>query len=243
MDDITAAQRLISCLDLTSLNDDDTIEDIKLLCEKTQTPYETTAAVCVYPQFIPQALQFLSGKIKIATVVNFPQGKLETEKTQNEILRALKAGADEIDAVFPYHDFLAGKIDECATYVQAVRTACGDKTLKIILETGELQNTRTIKAASQLCIECGADFLKTSTGKTKISATPETANAMLETIKVSKKNVGFKASGGIKTIEDAKKYLVLATSVMGPNWINQDNFRIGASSLLNNLLQTIKKGF
>jgi len=243
MDDITAAKKLISCLDLTSLNDSDTIEDIKHLCDRSQTPCGSTATVCIYPQFIPQALQYLSGKTKIATVVNFPQGNLTPEKTQNEIFRALKAGADEIDAVFPYKDFLDGKIDKCAAYLHTIRTACGDHKLKVILETGELQTTRTIKAASQLCIECDADFLKTSTGKTKISATPEAANAMLETIKVSKKNVGFKASGGIKTTEDAKKYLVLAASIMGPNWVSPENFRIGASSLLDNLLLTIKKGF
>ncbi len=243
MDDVTAARKLISCLDLTSLNDNDTIDSIIDFCPKSQTPYGDTAAVCIYQQFIPQALQQLSGKIKIATVVNFPQGTLDIKKTQNEITRALKAGADEIDAVFPYRDFLEGKIDECADYVQAIRQTCGEHTLKIILETGELQNTRTIKAASQLCIEHGADFLKTSTGKTKISATPEAANAMLEVIRISKKKVGFKASGGIKTIDDAKKYLVLASAIMGPNWIKPDNFRIGASSLLNNLIQTIEKGF
>ena len=244
MDDIIAAHTLIHLLDLTALNDDDSEYTIEDLCEKARTPYGNVAAVCVWPKFVNLAQNLLrKSDIKVATVVNFPKGENNLNNLKKEIYQSLDAGANEIDAVFPYHDFLAGKIDECATYVQAVRTACGDKTLKIILETGELQNTRTIKAASQLCIECGADFLKTSTGKTKISATPETANAMLETIKVSKKNVGFKASGGIKTIEDAKKYLVLATSVMGPNWINQDNFRIGASSLLNNLLQTIKKGF
>ena len=244
MDDLSAAKQLISCLDLTSLNETDTSESIKKLCDKVQTPYGKTAAVCVYQRFIPVVLQNLPEQVKIATVVNFPQGELNTAQTEREITRALKSGADEIDAVFPYQAFLSGKLNECEAYLKTIRENCtAEHTLKIILETGELQTTRNIKAASQLAIECGADFLKTSTGKTPISATPEAANAMLEVIRASKQPVGFKASGGIRTLDDAKKYLVLAASIMGIDWISPQTFRIGASSLLDNLLQTIDKGF
>lgn len=244
MDDVTAAKVLISCLDLTSLNESDNDETITALCQKAATPAGPVAAVCVYPRFVPLALQSLSGNIKIATVVNFPSGGADLSKLETEINRALKAGADEIDCVFPYRRFANGDIDNSRRYIEHARQLCGSEhALKVILETGELQTTSKIKAATQLCIESGADFIKTSTGKTKISATPEAANAILETIKTSKQNVGFKASGGIKTIDDAKKYLVLANAIMGPDWVSPRHFRIGASSLLTNLLATINQGF
>lgn len=243
MNDIDAAKILIRCLDLTSLNEKDNEQTIIELCKKSSTAHGNTAAVCVFSKFVPLALQQLANNTKIATVVNFPKGEPDVQSTINEINRALKAGADEIDAVLPYKSFLAGGINFCTDYLQQIRTACGEKTLKIILETGELQTTRLIKNAAKLCIDCGADFIKTSTGKTQTSATPEAANAILETIKSSGKNVGFKASGGIKTIEEAKKYLTLAVSVMGSDWVRPSVFRIGASSLLTNLLQTIEKGY
>ena len=118
-----------------------------------------------------------------------------------------------------------------------------DKILKIIIESGELKSTNLIKKATQMCIDAGADFVKTSTGKTKVSATPEAANAILEVIKASGKDIGFKASGGIKTTDDAKKYLVLASVILGNHWVKQKHFRIGASSVLNDLLKTIEQGF
>lgn len=243
MDDVTAAQIMIKCLDLTSLNETDTEEDIIDLCRHAVTPYGNTAAVCIYPKFLPLALRQISQNIRIATVVNFPAGLCDGAKTEKEISRALKAGADEIDAVFPYHDFLQGNIDKVTSFLLAVRNACQDHTLKIILESGELQTTVKIKEASMLAIEAGADFIKTSTGKSAVSATPEAANAMLEAIKASGKNVGFKASGGIKTTDDAKKYLVLAQSIMGPEWVTPAHFRLGASSLLNSLSATVTQGY
>ena len=117
------------------------------------------------------------------------------------------------------------------------------KTLKIIIESGELKTIDKIKEASSLCISANVDFIKTSTGKTEISATPEAANAILETISLSNKKIGFKASGGIKTLTDAKKYLSLAQSIMGSEWANSSNFRIGASSILTNLIETIERGY
>lgn len=245
MDDITAAQTLIKSLDLTSLNTTDTIEDIRNLCQRAQTPYGNVAAVCVYPQFVAQAKEMLrQTDIKVATVINFPKGEDNLEAVQIAITNALLKGADELDVVFPYKSFLLGKTDDCAAFVKGVREHIGKRAvLKIILETGELKKASLIAQASKICIENGANFIKTSTGKTEISATPEAANIILETIASGRKNAGFKASGGIKTIDDAKKYLVLANAVMGGKWLTPKNFRIGASSLLDNLIEVINRGY
>ena len=244
MDDVIAAHALLRLLDLTSLNDNDTEYSIDELCRKARTPYGNVAAVCVWQRFVSHAKRLLHGSdIKIATVVNFPQGEYNLSKLKKEIYQALDSGANEIDAVFPYHKFLNQEFAECEKFVQSARELCEGKTLKIILETGEIVNAKKIIQATKLCIDAGADFIKTSTGKSPISATPEAANAILETIAADKRNIGFKASGGIRTIDDAKKYLVLAVSIMGYKWIMPSNMRIGASSLLDNLLMTIKRGY
>ncbi|MBE6452677.1 MAG: deoxyribose-phosphate aldolase [Alphaproteobacteria bacterium] len=243
MDNPTAAKHIIRSLDLTSLNNNDTPQTIAELCKKAETKYGNVAAVCVYPEFINVALKEVPQGVKIATVVNFPKGESDIKIVEKEIKKAIKSGADEIDAVLPYARLLAGDEDYCKYFLQSCRNFCENKILKIIIETGELKSTMLIKKATQMCIDAGADFVKTSTGKTKISATPEAANAMLEVIKASGKNVGFKASGGIKTTEDAKKYLVLANVILGNQWSDQRHFRIGASSVLSDLLKTIEQGF
>ncbi len=244
MDDVSAAKNLIPLLDLTSLNDTDTTDSITAFCRKAQTPFGHVASVCIYPKFVPLVLRELNGAVKITTVINFPSGNNDINLVSNEIKRALNAGADEIDVVFPYREFLKENIKDCAAFLETVRNLCPqNNTLKIILETGEYPSSRQISQATQLCIEYGVDFIKTSTGKTKISATPEAANVILETIKASQKEIGFKASGGIRTIEEAKKYLILANAIMGPDWVTPEHFRIGASSLLNNLIETINKGY
>ena len=139
MDDVTAAKILIGCLDLTSLGDHDTEYRIEDLCAKADTPYGHVAAVCIWPQFIPLAKKKLKKTpVKIATVVNFPHGGSDFAKLRHEIRQALKAGADEIDAVFPYHDFLEGNLDVCDRFLDTVTETCGETTTKIILETGEL---------------------------------------------------------------------------------------------------------
>lgn len=245
MDDVTAAKHLIRLLDLTSLNIDDTENRIEKLCLKAQTPYGNTAAVCVYPKFVPLAKRLLQETtIKVATVVNFPEGNYNLVRLKTEIDNALAAGAHEIDAVFPYKKFLEQDFESCAQFVETVAKLCGKKhPNKIILETGVLQKSSLISEACQICIDNGANFIKTSTGKTEISATPEAANTILENISMARRNVGFKASGGIKTIDDAKKYLILANAVMGWKWISPHNFRIGASSLLDNLIEVIERGY
>lgn len=244
MDNVTAAKKLIGLLDLTSLNNKDTSYSVAELCHRAQTPYGNTAAVCILSRFISTAKHELADSgIKIATVVNFPQGNAELSKVEKEIETALTAGADEIDAVFPYQDFLAGNLNICADFLQLIGRSCLGKTTKIILETGELKLASRIQEASLMALMSGAGFIKTSTGKTKISATYEAANIMLETIREGKYQSGFKASGGIKTTMDAKQYLLLAKSIMGSDWLSPQNFRIGASSLLDDLLQTIKQGY
>lgn len=245
MDDVTAAKILIRLLDLTSLNKDDTDARIEKLCQKAQTPYGNTAAVCIYPKFLRLAGQLLKGTgIKRATVVNFPDGGDNLPKLQDEIKEALELGADEIDAVFPYKNFLNGDEAACRRFLEtAVRETGKKHALKVILETGEIKKTSLIAQATAMCIDAGAGFVKTSTGKTEVSATPEAANIMLETISSGRRNIGFKASGGIRTIEDAKKYLILAQAVMGAKWVSPHTFRIGASSLLDNLIEVIERGY
>ena len=243
MTDLEAAKLLISLLDLTTLNDNDTNETVTNLCQKATSKYGNTASVCIYPQFILHAKTILPQDFKIATVINFPQGIANNTILEKEIINAINLGADELDVVFPYRTFLEGNTEFCKEYLNIARETCENKTLKIIIESGEIKNIIAIKDATQLCIDANADFVKTSTGKTDISATPEAANAILETIAQSGKKIGFKASGGIKTLYDAKTYLTLAQSIMGNDWINQSHFRIGASSLLNDLIKTIEQGY
>ncbi len=244
MDDISTAKALLRSLDLTSLGKDDNEFKIEALCEKASTKYGNVAAVCIYPKFVPLVKRLLNGtNIKVATVVNFPDGGWNFEKLRSEIQDAIKLGADEIDAVFPYKKFLEGDIETCELFLKTIKEECSKKhTVKIILETGELQKTSLIAKATQMCIAHGANFIKTSTGKSKVSATPEAANIILETIANSQKNVGFKASGGIRTFEEARKYLVLANSIMGGKWPTTNHFRIGASSLIDDLLAVLNRG-
>lgn len=244
MDNVTAAKRLIPLLDLTSLSNTDTEYSIADLCHKAQTPYGNTATVCIFSKFINLAKQELSDtNVKIATVINFPHGNYDNKKINQELEIALTYDVDEIDAVFPYQEFLNGNYTACEQFLKNITNICKTKTLKIILETGELKSITAIQQASLMSLDAGVNFLKTSTGKTKISATPEAANIMLETMKSSKYNTGFKASGGIKTTMDAKQYLILADTIMGNSWATPSKFRIGASSLLNDLIKTIKQGY
>lgn len=243
MRDFEMAKQLISCLDLTSLNKDDNETSITKLCERAVTPCGNVAAVCVYSKFIPLVQKLLENTdISIATVVNFPEGGTDIEATIEEIKNAIAYGADEIDAVFPYKSFLEGDIETCRNFMDAVSNECKNNKLKIILESGAFPHITQLQNACSLCMEYEIDFLKTSTGKTEVSATPEAANAILETIHNTPRHVGFKASGGIKTFEQARKYYIIAQSIFGETWTTSEHFRIGASSVLDDLLKVIKKG-
>lgn len=229
---------LISCLDLTSLNDDDTEQSILHLCDQAMK-YGPVASVCVYPKFISLAkAKLLETPIKVCSVVNFPEGSAEITTTVQEIKHAINAGADEIDMVMPYYFILFNDFEKIKQYIQTCRTACGpDITLKVIIESGELKTHENIRIASQLAIDAGADFIKTSTGKVSVNATPQAAQIMLEVIRETNKPVGFKASGGIKKFEDAEQYLRYAFEIMGEDWVSPQTFRIGASSLLQDLVK------
>lgn len=240
-----AARQALPLVDLTSLNATDTDADIESLCQQAKTPFGHPAAVCVYPQFIVTARRALTahtlnGQVKIASVTNFPDGGADVMAAARETREAVASGADEVDVVLPYRTLIDGDEDTCLEFVEMCQAACGGQALlKIILETGELKEPALIKRASEIAIEGGADFIKTSTGKVEVSATLEAAEIMLNAIKDSGQDVGFKASGGVRTTEDAAEYLALAADIMGPAWITPKHFRFGASSLLANLAATL----
>ncbi|MFC0309048.1 deoxyribose-phosphate aldolase [Gallibacterium trehalosifermentans] len=240
-----AAKLALSLMDLTTLNSDDTDEVVMALCQKELNPIGQTAAVCIYPQFIQTAKQTLQQQgtsfVAIATVTNFPQGVADVELARHETERAIQAGADEVDVVFPYRALMAGDEKIGAELVAACKQACGDKLLKVIIETGELQSAALIRKASEIAIQAGADFIKTSTGKVAVNATLDAAKVMLETIRDLgvQDRVGFKAAGGVRTAEEAQQYLQLAVDLFGEQWLTPRHFRFGASGLLDNLLTTL----
>ncbi len=237
------AQRLVPLIDLTSLNTADNDLVIKSLCELAITPLGNVAAVCIYPPFVKLAKQLLANSgIKVATVCNFPLGTQDVDTTVTEIETAIDNGADEIDVVMPFRDYVTGARAAMQFYIKACKDACGDKVLlKVILETGVLKHPRMIATATFDVLNAGADFVKTSTGKISVGATIDAARAMLLTIHELSpglvRPIGFKASGGIRTIEQASSYLKLADEIMGPAWVSPRTFRMGASSLLKEILQ------
>ncbi len=233
-----AARRVLPLIDLTSLNDarDD---DVAALCEKAVTPHGVVAAVCVWPEFVASAREKLDGSgLAIATVINFPNGACDAGASARETKAALEAGADEIDLVFPFETWLAGERETAMSLVAVVRETMGEiGLLKVILETGALGDSVAMAAAGLDAIEAGADFLKTSTGKRQPGATLEAAKALLGVIEAGHQGVGFKASGGIRTTAQAADYLSVADRLLGPDWAGPGSFRIGASSLLDDVLK------
>ena len=242
MSDEQIAVRALRSLDLTDLNETCSDQAIDALCKKALDPRGPVAAVCVWPQFVKRAQANLKGSpVRIATVVNFPAGGEDVSRVTDDTQEALSDGANEIDLVLPYNALRRGDRAVAVEMVEAVRDLVdGDRLLKIILETGELQDPKLIEAASRIAIEAGADFIKTSTGKTPVSATPEAAEIMLDAIKASGRPVGLKPSGGIRTLADAKIYLDLADRIMGPGWATPKTFRIGASSVYDALIAAIE---
>lgn len=236
-----AAQRALTLLDLTSLNDGDTEADVTALCKRAVCEHGHTAAVCVWPQFVTHAKKQLSGSgVSVAAVANFPAGGTNIAKAVEETLLIVRDGGDEVDVVMPYEAWLAGDRALARQLISACKAACDDQVLlKVILETGRLETAENIRAASMDAIESGADFIKTSTGKIEASATLPAAEAMLKAIKDSGREVGFKAAGGIRSGADAAAYLALADNILGPDWATPQSFRFGASGLLNDLLSVL----
>ncbi|RUO35730.1 deoxyribose-phosphate aldolase [Aliidiomarina sanyensis] len=255
-----AARLAFSLLDLTSLTNQETDADIHALCENAQWRDAEghrihVAALCVYPRFIPLARKLLDERelfqVRIATVTNFPAGGCDIDIAVKETQASVAYGADEVDVVFPYQAFMNGDTETPLRLIQACKAACGTGVqLKVILETGELKTAALIQQASELAIAAGADFIKTSTGKVPVNATPEAADVMLQCISAhyaaAAKNpaparpVGFKPAGGIRTLEDALVYIRAAERIVGADATRPAVFRLGASSVRGHLVSVLE---
>jgi len=232
---VDSARMALACLDLTSLNAGDTESDIAALCARAQGPFGPVAAVCVWPRLAAFARQQLPASIAVAAVANFPDGSADVERAVRETGDIVQSGAQEVDLVLPYAKLLQGDDQAVSQLLAVVRKAAQGLKLKVILETGALVGGAHILRASRLSLDAGADFLKTSTGKTTISATPEAARVMLGAIAAdagAAARVGFKPSGGIRTVADAAQYIALTEEYLGSAALTPQRFRIGASSVL-----------
>ncbi|MFC0040565.1 deoxyribose-phosphate aldolase [Actinomadura rayongensis] len=243
----------IAMVDLTTLEGADTPGKVRALCAKAARPdpedrsVPPVAAVCVYSDLVGVAVEALDGTgIGVASVATaFPSGRAPLAAKLADVRAAVAAGAAEIDMVIDRGAFLAGDYATVDAEIRAVREACGDAHLKVILETGELVTYDNVRRASWLAMDAGADFIKTSTGKVSPAATLPVTLVMLEAVRdyraATGRTVGVKPAGGIRTTKDALKYLVLVNETAGPDWLTPDLFRLGASSLLNDLLMQRRK--
>lgn len=231
------ARIALACLDLTSLNDGDTEKDIVKLCERAQTPFGPVAAVCVWPRLAAFARANLPANIAVAAVANFPAGGIDLATAVADTEAIVQAGAQEVDVVLPWRH-----LGSAPALLEAVRKSCTGLKLKVILETGEQQQDDPVRRACRIALDAGADFLKTSTGKTPTSATPEAARLLLDAIAntpSARGRVGFKPSGGIRTVADAQTYIDLTRHAFGPDGLVPARFRIGASGLLNDIVSVL----
>jgi deoxyribose-phosphate aldolase len=238
------AHRLLGLTDLTMLGDDTSAADISTLCGLAANRHRAPAALCVGLPHVAMARgrldQLRLSRVAVATVVNFPDGSEDLVRIEHETRQALAAGADEVDAVLPYRALRRGDANACRAMLRVCRDACGRQALlKVIIETGELESPELIAQASALAIEGGADFIKTSTGTTAAGATLSAARIMLRAIHAHGGHCGFKASGGIRSLEQALPYLQLAEEMLGRDWIGPARFRIGASTLVHELLAAL----
>lgn len=247
-----AIDTAISMIDLTTLEGTDTPGKVISICAKAIRPDPTNlevphvGAVCVYNDMVKVARQFLDSsggeQIPVAAVSTaFPSGRASIEVKQRDTEDAIANGATEIDMVIDRGAFLSGNLSKVLTEIVCIKEICGDRAhLKVILETGELVTYDNVRKASFLAMAAGADFIKTSTGKVQPAATPAVVLVMLEAVRdyyqLTGKKIGVKPAGGIRTTKDAIKQLVLVNETAGPEWLNPELFRIGASALLNDLL-------
>jgi deoxyribose-phosphate aldolase len=235
--DAATAARAIGLVDLTSLTGEEDEPTIEALCRRATR--HGVAAVCIYPRHLRLARGLLAGSgVRLAAVANFPHGGDDLAGTADEAAAAVAEGADEVDLVAPIAAIREGDVGLVGELVQACRAAVNPSTrLKLILETGVLGEPALIAAAARAAVMAGIDFLKTSTGKTPTGATLEAAAILLAVIVEAGGRVGFKAAGGIRTTADAAAYLHLADTMLGTGWATADRFRLGASSLLDDLLR------
>ncbi len=248
-----ALDMVIRMMDLTTLEGKDTPGKVRALAGKARRPDPTdssipsVAALCVYPSMVAVAREALAGSgVKVASVSTyFPSGQAPLEVKLNDVREAIGLGADEIDMVIDRGAFLAGDYGHVYDEIVAVKDACGETHLKVILETGELETYDNVRRASVLAMAAGADFIKTSTGKVSPAATLPVTLVMLEAIRdfyqQTGRAVGMKPAGGIRTAKESIAYLTLLYETLGPDWMTPDRFRFGASSLLNDVLMQIRK--
>jgi len=244
-------RNILGSVDLTTLEATDTESRVAFLCEQARSfsarnpEAPNVAAVCVYPPFASLVKSLLSETdIKTACVATaFPSGQAPLAVKLMEVSFVIEEGAEEVDMVISRGKFLEGRLEEVADEIRAVKTACGDACLKVILETGELKTLDNIRKACEIALLAGADFLKTSTGKIQPAATPEAFMIMLDTIKeyyeMTGIKVGIKAAGGISATETAIQYYMLVKEVLGNEWLHKDLFRIGASRLTENIFNEL----
>lgn len=244
----------LSMIDLTTLEGQDTPERVIALCRKAKRPLAedaslpSVAAVCVYPTMVPHARAALGpgSEVKLASVATgFPSGLTPLPIKLDEVERTVAEGADEIDMVIDRGAFLAGDDARVFEEIALVKAACGKAALKVILETGELGTLDNVAAASRLAIAAGADFIKTSTGKIQPAATMEVGLVMLEAIREhyleTGQKIGMKPAGGIRTSKEALHWLVMVAETLGTDWMTNERFRFGASSLVNDILHQIAR--
>ena len=254
-------KRCFSLMDLTTLKSDDTVASVSKLVDKvnrlqTEYPdYPLPASVCVYPNFAPVVRERrCSPEVHVTTVAScFPSAQSFLEVKVRECELAVQAGADEVDVVLALNAFLAGDYATAANEIVQMKQAIDAEAarqgrrvvLKVILETGLLGTTENIARASFLAMEAGADFIKTSTGKVEVNATPTAAWVMCECIKAfyakTGRKVGFKAAGGISNDRDALLYYAIGVAVLGKDWVEKDHFRFGVSRLGNSLMSAIEQ--
>ena len=248
-----ALELAIRTIDLTTLEGSDTPGKVAALCSKALRPdpldptIPPVAAVCVYPNLVPVAVERVRGSgVKVASVATgFPSGQAPLDVKLAEVRAVLEMGADEVDMVIDRGAFLSGRYAKVYDEVVRVKEVCGDAHLKVILETGELGTYDNVRRASLLAMAAGADFVKTSTGKLPSAATLPVALVMLEAIRdvyeETGRMVGMKPAGGIRNAKQAVQHLVLVHETLGPEWLTPDLYRLGASSLLNDILLQIRK--
>jgi deoxyribose-phosphate aldolase len=248
-----ALELAIRTMDLTTLEGSDTPGKVAALCSKAIRPdpvepsIPSVAAVCVYPNLVPVAVERLRGSgVRVASVAtSFPSGQAPLDVKLAEVRDVVEMGADEVDMVIDRGAFLSGRYAKVYDEVVRVKEAAGDAHLKVILETGELGTYDNVRRASLLAMAAGADFIKTSTGKLPSAATLPVALVMLEAIRdvyeETGRMVGMKPAGGIRNAKQAVQHLVLVHETLGPEWLTPDLYRLGASSLLNDVLLQIRK--
>jgi deoxyribose-phosphate aldolase len=231
-------RRTLSLVDLTRLERPDDAGAIDALAAKAATDGGRVAAICVYPEWIERVLD---AGVPVAAVANFPAGEDDPDLAAREAAGAVQAGASEVDVVVPWRAFAAGDAAAVERVVAATRAAIGAGVgLKAILETGSLAGPDAMRAAGARALDAGADFLKTSTGKVGPGASLEAARVLLEVVRDAGHG-GVKASGGIRTADQAAEYLALADEVMGPGWAAPERFRLGASSLVDDVLARLRE--